>query len=773
MIQLNDKSSLDGVDILILSPTPTYPLDFGNRKRIYEICRQFKERGAKIHFLHYPGEWRSKTPYDAMLKMHHQWDSFHLVPPTRYLHQPSQGEDHTIDEWWDYAIGDYLKYLFQRNYFDVFLINYTYLSKAFEFAPNHVYKILDTHDQFSGRRQLLETQGIAPEFFYTTPEEEAIALERADLVWAIKEQEAEFFRSIASTPVVTVPHIEPQRKIQRKYLPADEDYLVLGMIGGRNSINVRNTRSFLEQAMPKFRKYLAPIKVKLAGSMCAELGDLEGRPGIELIGRVEDVADFYQAIDVAIVPMTFSTGLKIKAVEALTTGLPLIAHKHALEGIPLTHDYHKCESLDEIIENCIDTAFDPIVIPDLTAATQASYEAMWEEVESSLNNTVSQFSQAKPYTVIILNEAFFNSKSYIYEHIIQTVYYLKHLTEIIYYVDVPITAKQATVFEWHDAIGKVVFSPNVAEILKLKNDKNSTLGISYAVSSLESICQRRNIACLWLFNIPQEFRNGIPDSLKDTLIYLRTDVIKHNYDNDYKLQLELQSLTEFNNLIEINCSLSALSQEAFLGNQSQTIIVPFWKQAPEGVGNYWSSAQDHEVRVIILSNCQSISFAYIVWKLCLNIFDTELKPLVIVEKSIQETELKAESSFKANISSVAELLSDIYAWDKRPLVVIDLCPNELNFTFYRETLKRLGIPIIEPDGHPNAEWHNLIRVDSVLNPTSIGQLIELLIKISKDREYKDKLKTKINHNTAITYAQDSGWCNIWGQISQSKSKLYS
>ncbi|MGK7914525.1 MAG: hypothetical protein AB4038_03130, partial [Prochloraceae cyanobacterium] len=154
MIQLNDKSSLAGVDILILSPTPTYPLDFGNRKRIYEICRQFKERGAKIHFLHYPGEWRSKTPYDAMLKMHHQWDSFHLVPPTRYLHQASEGEDHTIDEWWDYAIGDYLKYLFQRNYFDVFLINYTYLSKAFEFAPNHVYKILDTHDQFSDRRKL-------------------------------------------------------------------------------------------------------------------------------------------------------------------------------------------------------------------------------------------------------------------------------------------------------------------------------------------------------------------------------------------------------------------------------------------------------------------------------------------------------------------------------------------------------------------------------------------------------------------------------------------
>ena len=378
--------------------------------------------------------------------MNQQWDSFHLVPPTRYLHQASQGEDHTIDEWWDYSIGDYLKYLFARNYFDIFIVNYTYLSKALEFAPNHVYKILDTHDQFSGRRQLLASQGIDPEFFYTTPEQEAIALDRADLVWAIKEQEAEFFRSLTETPVITMPHIEPQRHIQREHLDNDEEYLVLGMIGGRNSINVRNTRAFLDQAMPKFRHYLAPIKIKLAGSMCAELTDLEDKVGIELMGRVDDVEEFYEAIDIALVPMTFSTGLKIKAVEALTTGLPLIAHKHALEGMPLTHPYHQCESIDEIVEYCIDTAFDPIVIPDLVAATQMGYEAMCQEVEEAIDDTIRQFSQAKPYTIIVLNEAFFNKKSYIYEHIVQTVYYLKHLTEIIYYVDIPITTKQAACF---------------------------------------------------------------------------------------------------------------------------------------------------------------------------------------------------------------------------------------------------------------------------------------------------------------------------------------
>lgn len=762
----NDKSNLDGVEILVLSPTPTYPLNYGNRKRIYYVCRQLQDRGAKIHFLHYPGEWHSKTPYNAIEKMTQQWDSFHLVPPTRHLHQESQGEDHTIDEWWDYSIGDYLKYLFQRNYFDAFIVNYPYLSKALEFAPRHVYKILDTHDKFSDRRQLLASNSISPEFFYTTPEQEAIALNRANLVWAIKKQEAEFFNSIANTPTITLPHIEPERKVSRKYLTVDEEYLVLGMIGGRNSINVRNTQAFIEQAMPKFRKYLAPIKIKLAGSMCDDLRDLEGTPGIELMGRVEEVEDFYAAIDLAVVPMTFSTGLKIKAVEALTAGLPLIAHKHALEGIPRTHPYHQCESIDQIVEHCIDIAFDPVVIPDLAEATQASYQAMEEEVNQGIDNTIKQFFQAKPYTIIILNEDFFQQKSYIYEHTVQTIYYLKHLTEIIYYVDTPINAQQAAAFEWHDVIGKVIFSPHVASILNLTDEPNSSWNISYSVSSLELICQRRNVACIWMLNIPLELSNKIPDSLKDIPIYLRTDIIRNYYPNNDKFQLDLQPLLDFTNLTLVNCSLSALSQESYLINNSPTIIVPFWKQPPEQVRNYWSSANDDQTRVIILANLQLKSFSDLVWQLCINIFNDVLKPLVIMGEQSEEFEAELEPKLKENTCSILDLLSNLYGQNLKPSVVIDLCPNDLRFAFYRETLKRLGIPVIKPDGHPNGKWHNLIRKNSILQPSSTSELVTLLSKISREPDYLKNLQKEVNQNTAIAYANDSGWCKIWRKISQ-------
>jgi len=71
-----------------------------------------------------------------------------------------------------------------------FSVNYTFLTKAFEYAPPGVVKILDTHDLFSGRRELFENFAVAPEFFYTSPEREKIALDRADAVIAIKQSEA-------------------------------------------------------------------------------------------------------------------------------------------------------------------------------------------------------------------------------------------------------------------------------------------------------------------------------------------------------------------------------------------------------------------------------------------------------------------------------------------------------------------------------------------------------------------------------------------------------
>src|SRR5215469_11149977 len=139
-----------GLKVLVLSPTPTHPLDMGHRRRIYFVCRRIKELGGEVHFLHYPSEdrWAVALPLAEQRRMIADWDGYYVAPVTRPLHAPALQADHAIDEWWDPGIGDMLNWLFRVQTFDVFIVNYVWLSKAFEHAPSGVLKIVDTHDRF-------------------------------------------------------------------------------------------------------------------------------------------------------------------------------------------------------------------------------------------------------------------------------------------------------------------------------------------------------------------------------------------------------------------------------------------------------------------------------------------------------------------------------------------------------------------------------------------------------------------------------------------------
>jgi hypothetical protein len=776
MINIQSKSSLQETDILVLSPTPTYPSNQGNRKRIYAVCKALQQRGARIHFLHYPQDLVGHIPSQWYKEMTNQWDSFHSVPTTRPVQAPAIGEDHLLDEWWDQGLEDYLKWLFQHNYYDAFIVNYTYLSKAFEFAPVYVCRILDTHDQFTGRRQLLESQGIQAEFFYTTADQEAIALQRADLVWAIKEQEAIFFRELAETTVCTMLHIESQNPIQRLPTLADQDYLVIGMIGVGNSVNTMNARAFIEQVRPLFLKAFAPIKIKFAGSLCENLQDLEGMGGIEFMGRVDTVDEFYQAVDVVIVPMSFSTGLKIKAVEAVGTGLPIIAHRHAFEGIPSTHPCHTCDSLIEIGERCLDLAFDRSKLSILAEATDAAYKKMHHQIEDALEKTTDYILRNKAFIVIIINEHFFVENSPEYAHTLQTINHLKHLAPLIYYVDTALTPKKAKRLQWYDREGRVILSPKAAEASGLtkhsSRDYGSLLGISCSVWSLEKLCTQRQIIAVWLMEMPTEFETGIPDSIQDIPIYALTDMLRSYSQPDEGWQ-RMKCLKDSNHLTLVNCGLSATALESTWLPHGNVASVPYWKQQPWEEKEHWPKTPDYDKRVMILAIPQSLELAQMIWGLCSQLFPESLKPLVFLPKdelSFQTNGKSAswqqDSQFVQSIATVSDLYQSFIAWDRTPWFVVDLSCEHLAFAIYRETLMRVGIPCIVPQTSPSA-----LPQEDELQPASGKEFVQLLERLATDKEYLIQMQEKICQHAEEVYRNDAGWSRIWREMSQRCDRL--
>ncbi|MEO3475451.1 glycosyltransferase [Roseomonas sp. CAU 1739] len=412
-----------GLRVLVVSPVPTWPVTFGNRNRIVQVNRALQREGARVALLHYPSdeEWRTRLPRDAMAGMAAQWDEVFHCPVTRPLHtRPAEGLDHAADDWWDPALGQMLDWLFRIGRYDALLVNYTWLSRALEHAPAGVLRILDTHDRFSGRRELLAAQGLPAEYFHTTEAQERLAIERADLVWAIKDQEADFFRGLTVKPVRTLLHLEPAAP-PGPARPAD-GVLRLGIVGGRNNINATNIRRFLRAADAYLRRTLLPVEIVVAGSVCDLLEGLR-MPFLRQLGGVESMDALYDQVDAVLAPLAFSTGLKIKVGEALSRGKPLVSHAHAFEGYVPTHPFHECADFDAMLRAVHRLAREPGMLAELAEASARSVAAAGTGIAATLAHAGALALALPASLVVVLRFDQARRGSLLFDHILDVARY--------------------------------------------------------------------------------------------------------------------------------------------------------------------------------------------------------------------------------------------------------------------------------------------------------------------------------------------------------------
>jgi glycosyltransferase involved in cell wall biosynthesis len=355
---------------LVLSPSASHPQDFGNRNRVWQVTNFLKTSGYAVDFLLYPVEsdWSERVPEEAD-ELRRVWDGFWIVPPSIPLHRLAHGDYHAIDEWWDEAIGHFLIWLFARRSYDVFVVNYTFLSKAFTFAPNSTVRVLETHDLFAGRKEMLAALGAQPEFFYTTEEQERLAFERADIVIAIKDSEAALIRKNTSKQVVSVPFFPSDPRIIERD-PGASAGLAVGFIGALNSINVLNMQSFLAIYDRKVRLYWPAMQLFVAGDVCKKLSSASS--AVVLLGRVPSIGRFYSKVDVIVAPMMYSTGIKIKVGEALAAGKGVVSTANGFDGYPAMHPMHALSSREEVGQALIELAYDEERLANLIECSRIS-----------------------------------------------------------------------------------------------------------------------------------------------------------------------------------------------------------------------------------------------------------------------------------------------------------------------------------------------------------------------------------------------------------------
>ncbi len=214
---------------------------------------------------------------------------------------------------------------------------------------------IDTHDVLSKRYEEFKRRNES-HWVALSHEEEAAAINQFDGVIAIQSDEAEIFRSMIrhNQPVVVAGYSGGSLRAESVSLRTNErepdatNKVTVGFIASSNQANAHGIRWFLQHVWPAIQRQHRSVddsnkppdqakdrvvQLILAGSICDQIPDHLTDATVIKLGHVQSVDQFYRQVQMVVNPVQFGTGLKIKNIEAIGHGKPLVISGHAAAGM--------------------------------------------------------------------------------------------------------------------------------------------------------------------------------------------------------------------------------------------------------------------------------------------------------------------------------------------------------------------------------------------------------------------------------------------------------
>jgi glycosyltransferase involved in cell wall biosynthesis len=165
---------------------------------------------------------------------------------------------------------------------------------------------------------------------------ESSAYADADVVWVCSESDRAAARRLAPRDdYVLVPNGVDTTGFRAPAAPA-EDRARLVFVGRLDYFpNVDGLRWFVRDVWPVLRSRCPDLELEVVGSGApSEVAKLVGpHDGIRLLGRVDDVRDVLAAASVVIVPLRVGGGTRLKILEAMSMGCPVVSTTIGAEGL--------------------------------------------------------------------------------------------------------------------------------------------------------------------------------------------------------------------------------------------------------------------------------------------------------------------------------------------------------------------------------------------------------------------------------------------------------
>jgi len=247
-----------------------------------------------------------------------------------------------------WKIRQFVSEKLQSRQFDVLLFDYTKMAHhAALIGGRDVIKIVNTHNVESdvARQTMVEqSRGLVKAGhwlrwkLYETYER--LFLSKCDFLLASSQADADFYRKLApNINAVVIPNAV-DTDILQTLAPPEEPHSVI--FPGRMDYppNFQAVHIFCQEILPRVAVIFPSVRFYIVGKNPPESVRKLASDRVVVTGFVEDMLPFWRKAAALVVPLSIGGGTRIKILEAMALGRPVISTSKGCEGLEVIHEKH-------------------------------------------------------------------------------------------------------------------------------------------------------------------------------------------------------------------------------------------------------------------------------------------------------------------------------------------------------------------------------------------------------------------------------------------------
>ena len=250
--------------------------------------------------------------------------------------------------FWSTTMTETLEYFLDREDYDVLQVEYTHMAHVLLPPARGLLRVLVEHDisYVSMARASASSSGGPARLgawfdWMRMLRYEIDAVEAADLVLTMSATDRTLLGEFTATDrIVPIPNgVDCGRYAFTSEGREPQSLLFVGFF--RHEPNVEAVRYFCSEVLPLVRKHCPDVHFRIVGAYPPEVvRQLGTMPGVEVTGRVDDISAYYRQSTLFVTPVLQGSGTRLKLLEAMASGCPVISTTIGAEGIDIVDGEH-------------------------------------------------------------------------------------------------------------------------------------------------------------------------------------------------------------------------------------------------------------------------------------------------------------------------------------------------------------------------------------------------------------------------------------------------